>query len=298
MNIAVTDTKCESISATQPHTCMRLTQAQCDAFWRDGFLALDQITTPADLADVGTFYDRLFEERAGWKDGNYFDLVGSEDDPSKFTIPHLQNCSRYCPELMETIYWSNAYSIASQLLGGKIKHLYDIAITKLPHNAAKTPWHQDCAFLPEGSYFEKVVFWMPLQAVDESNGCMRFMPGSHRGPIVPHRSPGGDNRVNGLEAIGISDADSIACPLPAGGATVHHHRTLHATGGNNSDVPRRVMTIGWGARRLSKTVEGNFDWLTAKDNQRLRRYRTESAIQKAKKTAAPLINRIMYSLGR
>jgi len=64
---------------------MRLTQAQCDAFWRDGFLALDQITTPADLADVGTFYDRLFEERAGWKDGNYFDLVGSEDDPSKFT---------------------------------------------------------------------------------------------------------------------------------------------------------------------------------------------------------------------
>ncbi len=113
-----------------------LTQAQCDAFWRDGFLALDQITTPADLADVGTCYDRLFGERAGWKDGNYFDLVGSEDDPSKFTIPHLQNCSRYCPELTETIYWSNAYSIASQLLGGKIKHLYDIAITKLPHNAA------------------------------------------------------------------------------------------------------------------------------------------------------------------
>ncbi len=127
---------------------------------------------------------------------------------------------------------------------------------------------------------------------------MRFKSGSHRGPIVPHRSPGGDNRVNGLEAIGINDANSISCPLPAGGATVHHLRTLHATGGNNSDVTRRVMTIGWGARRLSKTVEGNFDWLIAKDNQRLRRYRSESAIQKAKKTAAPLINRIMYSLGR
>ena len=125
---------------------------------------------------------------------------------------------------------------------------------------------------------------------------MRFKPGSHRGPIVPHRSPGGDNRVNGLEAIGIDDADLIACPLPAGGATIHHFGTLHATGGNNSDVPRRVMTVGWGVRRLSKTVEGNFAWLTEKDNQRLRRYLSESAIQKAKKMAAPLINRITVQL--
>ena len=243
-------------------------------------------------------YDRLFEERAGWKDGNYFDLVGSEDDPSKFAIPHLQDCSQYCPELTETIYWSNTYSIASQLLEAKVKHLADSAITKLPHNAAKTPWHQDCAFLPEGSYFEKVVFGCRFRRSTKSSGCMRFKPRIPRGPIVPHRSPGGDNRVNGLEAIGIDDAGSIACPLPAGGATIHHFRTLHATGGNNSDVTRRVMTIGWGARRLSKTVEGNFSWLTEKDNQRLRRYRSESAIQKAKKMAAPLINTIMYGLGR
>src|ERR1700760_1571594 len=107
MNIAVADANPAPILGSQPYTCMRLTEEQCDTFWRDGFLALDQITTPADLAHVSTLYDRLFQERAGWQDGNYFDLVGLEDDPRKFTIPHLQACSKYCPELTETIYWSN-----------------------------------------------------------------------------------------------------------------------------------------------------------------------------------------------
>ena len=270
-----------------------LTEEQQERFWRDGFLAVPQFTTPDDLMHISALYDRMFETRAGWRDGNYFDLVGSGDDPDKFKIPHLQRITDYCPELLTTAYFRNCEAVASQLLRGRVKHLYDIAITKPGFSGAETPWHQDAAFLTEPSYFETVVFWMPLQPVDTSNGCMRFLPGSHRGPIVPHHSPGGDNRVNGLEAIGLDTAAAVACPLPAGGATIHHFRTLHGTGGNQTGGPRRVLTVGFGVRRSKPTIMGDFAWLAAKDNERLHRWRSVGALRQIKRLARPYVSRFM-----
>jgi hypothetical protein len=238
----------------------------------------------------------MFEERAGWRDGNYFDLVGLGNDPDKFKIQHLQRITDYCPELLATAYFRNATSVARQLLGGPVKHLYDIAITKPPYSDAETPWHQDAAFLAETSYFETLVFWVPLQAVDRSNGCMNFIPGSHLGPILTHRSPGGDNRVNGLEAVGIDRSAAVACPLPAGGATIHHFRTLHGTGGNNTGGFRRALTFGFGIRRPKPTIVGPFDWLTAKDHYELHHGHRSGPVHWIKQQARPYINRLMFGL--
>ena len=135
-----------------------------------------------------------------------------------------------------------------------------------------------------------------MQPVDEQQGCMKFLPGSHRSEIVPHRSPGGDNRINGLEAMGIDLTSAVACPLPLGGATVHHFRTLHGTGGNSTAIPRRVLTVGFGIRRARPTVEGNFPWLAAKDNTRLRRWRHTDPIDRVKAFAKPYINLVMVGL--
>ena len=208
-----------------------LTIQQCASFRENGFLFVPEITTGDDLAQIATVYDRAFAQKLGWKDGNYFDLVGSSEDVDEFQIPHLQQISRYCPELLTTRYFSNAAAIAAQLLGGRAKPMYDSAITKPSHSHAETPWHQDAAFITETSYFESLAVWMPLQPADQTNGCMSFIPGSHRGPIVTHRSPHGDNRVNGLEAIDFDKSNAVTCPVPAGGATFHHFRTLAWRGG-------------------------------------------------------------------
>ena len=115
---------------------------------------------------------------------------------------------------LTTRYFANAAAVAAQLLGGRAKHIYDSAITKPPHSHAETPWHQDAAFITETSYFESLVVWMPLQPADQTNGCMSFIPGSHRGPILTHRSPHGDNRINGLEAMDFDKSNAVTCPRP------------------------------------------------------------------------------------
>jgi hypothetical protein len=54
-----------------------------------------------------------------------------------------------------------------------------------------------------------------------------------------------------LAADNVDDSTAVACPLPTGGATVHHPLTLHYTGANQSDEHRSsgsctlVRTVGF-----------------------------------------------------
>ena len=66
--------------------------------------------------------------------------------------------------------------------------------------------------------------------------------------ILPHRHIGGDPRVHGLELdVPFDFTNAVACPLPAGGATFHYNRTLHFSGANMTNMPRRayVMSAGF-----------------------------------------------------
>ena len=72
-----------------------------------------------------------------------------------------------------------------------------------------------------------------------------------------------DPRVIGLEVDnpGARAAGGAACPIPAGGATVHHSRTLHYTGPNRSDGPRRAYILTFGTPRKPRATPRRFYWL-------------------------------------
>ena len=116
--------------------------------------------------------------------------------------------------------------------------------------------------------------WIPLQDVDLASGCMHFVPRSHWGEILPHRSEGGDPSVHGLELDGDFahlTKDAVACPIPAGACTIHHHRTLHYTTPNQRDEPRRawILVGGVAARRRHRPFPQ--PWEQAKRTERARR---------------------------
>ena len=116
------------------------------------------------------------------------------------------------------------------------------AINKPPRDGAPTPWHQDEAYWDPHADHTAISVWVPLQDVDESNGCMAFVPGSHREPVLPHRLIHPD--AHGLRlADDTEPAGAVACPIPTGSATVHAGRTLHYAGPNRTDRPRTARRL-------------------------------------------------------
>lgn len=249
-----------------------LTPEQIDFFHANGFLSLDAITTPDEVARMRAAYDRIFQQRAGREEGNQFDLAGADEEGKEAALPQILGPRKYAPELADTLYETNAHAIAEQLLGPDAHFTGDHAIFKPARSGAPTPWHQDEAYWDPSTNYNSLSFWMPLQEATLENGCMQFIPGSHNQEIVPHRSIGGDTRVHGLEIVeDVDTSQAVACPVPAGGVTIHGSRTMHGTGANTSDVPRRALILGFGAPSTPRTDGRRFPWNEAKRTAREQR---------------------------
>lgn len=144
---------------------------------------------------------------------------------------------------------------------------FDMLICKPPQHPASTPWHQDAAygaepFVTAGQrvFGRTLQFWLALDDVDETSGCMHFAPGVSLDAVMPHEVVG---EYNGeperlLQVIPSqlpADLPVVACPLAAGGCTVHGEGTLHMTTPNHHPTRWRRAYIF----NLSEHAAGYFD---------------------------------------
>lgn len=253
-----------------PPPTIILTASQIEFYHTNGFLLLESLTTDDELAWMRDTYDRLFDEKVGWDEGAQFDLGGTDEDGKTAALPQLLGPSNFEPKLKETIYRANVVAITKQLLGDASDMRGEHMILKPAGYGAPTPWHQDEAYWNPAFDYCTTNFWMPLQDATVESGCLWFIPGSHRWQVLNHQSIGGDVRVHGLELVEgqIDTSVGVACPIPAGGVTIHANRTLHYAGPNTTDQPRRAYIQGGGAPPVKRTEPRRFPWEEAKQTAR------------------------------
>jgi ectoine hydroxylase-related dioxygenase (phytanoyl-CoA dioxygenase family) len=237
-----------------------LPQEEVDRFHREGFLKLPDMSTPQEVTRLRDLYDDLFARKAGWERGDFFDFAGQDDSSQVAALPQLNNPSEYEPRLRDTVFRTNAQAIARQLLGPTAELVFEHAMLKPARIGGETPWHQDQAFYPRFTDYQSITFWMPLQPVDDANGCLNFIPRSHLGPLLDHRNLNGDPRIHGLEALGVDPTTRVSCPLPEGHATVHAYRTLHQAAPNTTGAPRRAYALGFGVHSRDYFQRIEYPW--------------------------------------
>lgn len=267
---------------------------------RDGFAVIPGLIDAAALAALRLTYDRLFDSQAGWGSGDFFDMLSVEDAkvageaavgtaPGALRLPQLAWPSRYAPELASAPLRQAAEAIGKDLLGPNAELVWEFAIMKPARVGAPTPWHQDEASFTLGTpYRTAVSIWIPLQDTDATNGCMLYVPGSHRDALLTHESVDGAGRAHALRAVGVDPTRGVPVPLRAGDAVLHHSRTLHAAGPNISDAPRRALTLEFAVKSNSDMMRRDFPWNHGK--------RTAHAERAAR--ATPVVQRLRQSLRR
>ena len=228
--------------ATGSDSGAALSARQIAEFHIRGYLAVpDAIVDTAEIARLRAIYDEMFAVRAGREDGNQFDLAGIDDDNRPAGLSQILHPHRYFPELAGQAL-ERADAIAKQLLGPAARTEIFHAILKPAGVGAPTPWHQDEAYWDPRSQYYSISIWMPLQVATLENGCMWFEDGSHEWDVLEHQSIGGDVRVHGLELVNPTVIrNAVACPIAAGGVTIHRNRTAHYAGPNRTNEPRRAL---------------------------------------------------------
>ena len=230
------------------HTPPLLAREEIVAFYRLGYGTVTDLTTAADLEDVRALLDGLFARFDELPKDLVFDLGDQKLHSGVQRIPQVNVPTRFAPRLKDTLTYHSALAVARQLLGPDADYAYDHSIYKPPHNERATPWHQDLAYGGSGDPHRmscNVAFWIPLQDATVASGCMQFIPYSHWGALLPHHPVGHDPKVHTLETDVVDPTLAVPCPVRAGSCTLHLPKTLHYTGPNQTDAPRRAWVLNF-----------------------------------------------------
>ena len=127
---------------------------------------------------------------------------------------------------------------------------------KPPRSADHVSWHQDLTYWGL-SGTDQVSAWVAFSPITVANGCMRFLPGSHRRPIEAHRDTfDEDNQLTRGQvlALDIDEARTVPVTLEPGEMSLHHGHLFHASGPNTTDEWRIGITMIYLAPSMRQVV--------------------------------------------
>lgn len=186
-----------------------------------------------------------------------------EDRNDHSTLKQMTRMFQHCPFFSQLLECSPFANLAAELLGAAAVPKNLQYFNKPPTASTPTPPHQDgCYFMLEPNH--ALTMWLALDPVDESNGCVRYVPGSHKRGMRPH---------TGTEVLGFSqgiadytESDLAAeTPMPAepGDLLVHHSLTIHRADANRSANSRRSLGFIYYSANAREDSEAHAAYLKA-----------------------------------
>ncbi len=146
------------------------------------------------------------------------------------------------------ILWNPRFVVAaSQLLGTKaVRFWHDQLFLKPAHHGGVVAWHQDYSYWTRTTPMQHLTCWVGLDNATSENGCLNYIPKSHKWDLLDTISLTGDmDRINTLlnEEQKAEYAKKVAIEMPAGYGTFHHPLLMHGSYENKSDIPRRAVVL-------------------------------------------------------
>jgi ectoine hydroxylase-related dioxygenase (phytanoyl-CoA dioxygenase family) len=212
---------------TESHS---LTEAEIEFYQGHGFLLIEDVLSTMELDDLRLALAAAMEAFA--------DHSGN----SHGTMNQRINLWCYYEEVRRFAHYGKLAEIARRLSGSKrIRLWHDQVLVKPSLSNRATPWHQDLPYWPMNES-NVLSCWIALDDIDERNGCMQFIPGSHRWGYLPLSFAGSYAELLARYSASYS-LTPVTVPVRAGSCTFHHGLTLHYAFANRTTQDRRVFKI-------------------------------------------------------
>ena len=215
-----------------------VSQDEKDAFGRDGYVHLRGVMSPAEMDEIEADYDRFLRGEIAVEGKDFNDMTTGEHgtDPSGYAVVNVMLPRRYHPAWQGNVFELRAASIAEQLCGEGMTIDFDQLLAKSPGRAdAVFHWHQDQAYWIDTDDRRTATCWLAVDDSTVENGCMQFLPGSHREPVRAHRPLHGDRSASHTLVTDLRPDDVMRpVEIHRGDITVHNEGVLHGSGGNTS----------------------------------------------------------------
>jgi len=228
----------------------QLTPSEIQSYHANGFIVIEDFLSPEELAYWSTAVNTAVEERSGIKIPGKNIRIGDDDgineDASYFgkVFDQLLNLWQTNKTVRELMINERIGKMAAQLAGvDGIRIWHDQALIKRPW-ANPTAWHLDTPFW---SFSDRnaISIWIALDNATLENGCLYFIPGSHKVTSFDKITIG--RNMDGIFEVypQLRSAKTVAAPMKAGSCSFHNGLTVHGANANMTNGFRRAMTCAY-----------------------------------------------------
>jgi len=224
----------------------KLTDEQISFFNENGFLAGVKMLDDAqvnflrnelsEIADINHPAHQL-----------YYEFHSNESTDPSTILFHALGAWRIGPGFHDVLWNPRFLVAASQLLGNvPVRFWHDQLFWKPARKGGVVAWHQDYSYWTRTKPVAHLTCWCGLDDATKENGCLQYISGSQRWGLLPKTVLAGD--IEGIRSF-LNDEQKKQFEHPqfaevkAGEAIFHHSLTLHGSGENKSDKPRRAFVI-------------------------------------------------------
>jgi ectoine hydroxylase-related dioxygenase (phytanoyl-CoA dioxygenase family) len=206
-----------------------LTQAQREAYFRDGYVAVPAL--------IGRdWLDRLKAVTAGFieksrkiaQSNDVFDLAPSHSAAT----PKVRRLK--APDAQHPAYWEFAQGpiadAVADVVGPDVVFHHSKLNFKWHDGGDEVKWHQDIQFYPHTNYSPLTV-GLYLHDVGPDEGPLMALAGSHNGPLYDQYDEAGNWQgcLSPADAAKLDLGKARAMTGPAGTITIHNCRTVHGS---------------------------------------------------------------------
>lgn len=227
-----------------------ITSEQIEFYQKNGYIVINDFLNSTELEKWREAVTEALHERKGQKIPGKEGKVGEDDGINEDAeyygkvfdqLINLWQTNGKMKQLMCDPKIGEMAAMLAEVDGIRIWH--DQALIKRPW-ANPTSWHLDTPFW---SFSDRraLSIWIALDDATLENGCLFFIPGSHK--ETSFDNPGIGKNMDSIFTFypSFRKATSVAVPMKAGSCSFHNGLTIHGAHANMTSGMRRAMTCAY-----------------------------------------------------
>lgn len=236
-----------SVSTLPAVTCTSvLSEEEIKQFERDGFILKRGLISPEMVKQIATEIDSLHERMAQHTPEGVHVSWEKQVDGQPKLIKQLMHSEKVSPGLNTVLRSKEVLDIVAALIGPKISLFHSKLLMKAAKDGTVTPWHQDYAYWKRGT--NRPVQLNCMLAIDPAtleNGCIQFVPGTHKGGLQTHDRKDGVSFGVFLPGYFAPREGAVPVSMAPGDCIFFGSLVIHGSDGNRSNQDRRANTVAY-----------------------------------------------------
>lgn len=222
----------------------RLTDEQVAFFHENGYLASVRMLDDEQVERLREELNDMFNPECDGHELFYEYHSNESADPTRILF-HALGAWRIKPGFHD-ILWNPQFTMAaSQLLDGAVRFWHDQLFCKPARDGGVVAWHQDYSYWTRTVPMAHLTCWIGLDDATVDNGCLQYIPKSHRWNLLPITGLAGkmDAIRKVLTEEQMAQFKPVAIELKKGECSFHHPLLIHGSQENRTDRPRRAVVL-------------------------------------------------------